>query len=108
MARRVSPASRCRGSSTFARAPSASSSGTAARTSPHQGTGRSTTSQPDAASAASTAASISGSAGGRIRATTGRSGRCGVNRGSSSRIPSTSPATSRAIGPTVSYEVASG
>src|SRR6185369_8680328 len=105
---RVAGLSRCRGSSALARAPSAPSSRPDERISNHHGTGFSTISQPVAASARSTAASEPGEAGGRIRATTGRSNGRGANPGSSSCIPSTSPATPRAIGPTVSYEGESG
>ncbi len=67
-----------------------------------------TTCQPAAASAALTASSMVGSAPITTRPTTGGAGAGTENPGSSSCIPAMRPATSRAIGPTVSMLGASG
>ena len=67
-----------------------------------------TTSQPAAASAVSTATSMTGSAPITTRPTTSGPAAATENPGSSSCIPATRPATSRAIGPTVSMLGASG
>ncbi len=77
-----------------------------AASSPSSTTG--TTVQPVAASAASTAASMTGSAPTSTRPTTRGGPAVTVNPGSSSAIPATRPATSRASGPTVSRLGASG
>src|SRR4029077_20871250 len=72
---------------------------------------RSTTGEirhPVEASAASTAAEITGSAAIATRPTPAGGPADTVNPGSSSPIPAASPATSRAIGPTVSRLGASG
>jgi hypothetical protein len=66
------------------------------------------TGHPAAASAASTAASTAQSAPMATRPTRRGGVAVTVNPGSSSAIPATSPATSRAIGPTVSRLGASG
>jgi hypothetical protein len=67
-----------------------------------------TTSQPAAASAVSTASSMMGSAPITTRPMTRGAGAATENPGSSSRIPATRPATSLAIGPTVSMLGARG
>ncbi len=67
-----------------------------------------TTSQPVAARAPLTAPSMMGSAPITTRPMTGGAGAETANPGSSSRIPAMRPATSRAIGPTVSMLGASG
>ncbi len=77
-----------------------------ARSSPSRPTG--TTSQPVAARTESTAASIMGSAPSPTRPTTRGLRAATENPGSSSSIPAIRPATSRAIGPTVSRLGASG
>jgi len=76
------------------------------RSSPSRPTG--ITSQPVAASAASIASSMTGSASSTTRPTTRGVWAATANPGSSSSIPAMSPATSRAIGPTVSRLGASG
>src|SRR5215207_4878805 len=73
------------------------------------GSTRSTTSSPEAARTSSTAASTTGSTpSNRTRPTVEATSEAAVNVGSRSRIPSATPATSRAIGPTVSSDGASG